>query len=195
MLYKTLALAGLLAGSAMADNMSLARTNLRTNEASIESLHIELEVEGERQLFPLMPGTKCPTGHVCKSRGIAPRVEVKMLQTGTNSLAKSIKDINKTPLAATFDWHELSNELNTVVNENKFCSRRKAMARAAGLAAGVAATTVAQPAFAAETKEVLMGTDAGGLKFVPEKTSICKGDSVKWYVHDAQCCSRLCFHH
>ena len=27
-----------------------------------------------------------------------------------------------------------------------------------------------------------MGTDSGGLQFVPAKTSICKGDSVKWYV-------------
>ena len=58
--------------------------------------------------------------------------------------------------------------------------RRTAMARAAGLAAGVALGTVNAPAYAAETKNVKMGNDAGGLKFEPEKISICKGDSVKW---------------
>merc|ERR1740139_1757852 len=121
----------------------------------------------------------------CKSRGIKPFVEVTMVSTGTSPLTKSIRDNSKTPLTAAFNWHELNNELNTVVNENKYCSRRKAMARAAGIAAGVAAATVSQPAFAAETKEVLMGTDAGGLKFVPEKTSICKGDSVKWIINKA----------
>jgi len=188
MIYKTLVLAGLFAGSATADNMSLARTNLRTTEVTtngVEHLEIELEVEGERQLFPLLPGTKCPTGHTCKSRGIKPFVEVTMVSTGTSPLTKSIRDNSKTPLTAAFNWHELNNELNTVVNENKYCSRRKAMARAAGIAAGVAAATVSQPAFAAETKQVLMGTDAGGLKFVPEKTSICKGDSVKWVINKA----------
>merc|ERR1719273_1288515 len=54
------------------------------------------------------------------------------------------------------------------------------MTRAAGLAAGVAAATVASPAYAAATAEVKMGTDSGQLIFVPAKTSICKGDSVKW---------------
>ena len=56
------------------------------------------------------------------------------------------------------------------------------MAKAAGLAAGISVAAVSSPAYAAETKEVKMGTDSGGLQFVPAKTSICKGDSVKWYV-------------
>ena len=56
------------------------------------------------------------------------------------------------------------------------------MARRPGPAAGVAIGTVSQPAYAAETKEVKMGSDSGQLIFVPAKISICKGDSVKWYV-------------
>merc|ERR1711992_392295 len=70
--------------------------------------------------------------------------------------------------------------MGTVVASNDYCSRRAAMARAAGLAAGLAATTVASPAYAAETKDVKMGSDSGQLVFVPAKVSICKGDSVKW---------------
>ena len=62
--------------------------------------------------------------------------------------------------------------------------RRQAMARAAGLVAGATVATVSAPAYSAETKEVLMGSDSGLLAFVPQKTSICKGDSVKWYVRD-----------
>merc|ERR1712086_1068967 len=92
----------------------------------------------------------------------------------------SLKDNLKTPLAATLDWQELNNNLNTVVASNDYCSRRSAMAKAAGLAAGVAVATVSQPAYAAETKEVKMGSDGGGLQFVPAKVTICKGDSVKW---------------
>ena len=48
------------------------------------------------------------------------------------------------------------------------------------MVAGVAATTAAMPAYAAETKEVKMGADSGLLVFVPAKTTICVGDSVKW---------------
>merc|ERR1719482_2642535 len=54
------------------------------------------------------------------------------------------------------------------------------MARAAGLAAGLALTQVNAPGFAAETKTVKMGTDAGQLVFVPDELKICKGDSVTW---------------
>ena len=54
------------------------------------------------------------------------------------------------------------------------------MARAAQLAAGVAATFASTSAYAAETKSVKMGTDSGLLVFEPAKTSICKGDTVKW---------------
>merc|ERR1712078_568464 len=128
-------------------------------------------VNGERQLFPLLPGTKCPTGHTCRSRvGIQ----------GVNPLAASLKNNMKTQLAASLDWNELNNNLNTVVASNDYCSRRSAMARAAGLAAGVSVAAVSAPAYGAETKDVKMGSDSGQLVFVPAKVTICAGDSVKW---------------
>merc|ERR1712161_152683 len=74
----------------------------------------------------------------------------------------------KSELAASVDWNEFNKELTSVVNGDNYCSRRQAMTRAAAVAAGVALTTVSSPAFAAETKVVQMGTDSGGLKFVPE---------------------------
>merc|ERR1719384_1872671 len=54
-----------------------------------------------------------------------------------------------------------------------------------GLAAGLTAAAVATPAYAAETKEVKMGSDSGLLAFVPQKTTICKGDTVKWVMNKA----------
>merc|ERR1711865_1265859 len=97
-----------------------------------------------------------------------------------NSLTKVFRDNYKTTLAAQMDWNEFNNEMNTVVSSNHFCSRRQAMARAAGLAAGVAASTVAMPAYAASTTEVKMGSDSGQLVFVPASITICAGDTVKW---------------
>jgi len=166
-MFKTLALIGLLGN---------ASARLLGGDANLDlgdHLDLEVMVEGQRQLFPLLPGTKCPTGHTCRTR---------TTHNGMTPMVSSLKDNLKTPLAAALDWNEFNNELNTVVQSNDYCSRRNAMARAAGLAAGVAAATVASPAYAAETKEVKMGTDSGQLVFVPAKISICKGDSVKWYV-------------
>jgi len=182
MISKTLVLIGLLGANVAADTMKMSLrasnpSNVETvvredEELEVEQLDLEVIVEGgERELFPLMPGTKCPTGHKC---------HVRNTRFGVVPMVGALRNNLKTPLAATLDWKELSNSLNTVVTSNNFCTRRGAMARAAGLAAGVAAVTVAQPAYAAETKVVQMGTDSGGLKFVPERTSICKGDSVKW---------------
>merc|ERR1719326_1415501 len=54
------------------------------------------------------------------------------------------------------------------------------MARAAGLAAGLALATVNAPAFAAETKTVKMGSDSGQLVFVPDEIKICAGDKITW---------------
>merc|ERR1712194_807298 len=68
---------------------------------------------GERQLFPLLPGTKCPTGHHCR---------VRTTSAGMNPMMGSLKDNLKTPLAATLDWQELNNNLNTVVASNDYCS-------------------------------------------------------------------------
>jgi len=126
---------------------------------------------GERQLFPLLPGTKCPTGHRCRTRAF---------EANQSPMLSALKANLKKPLAATLDWQEFNSNLNEVVRSNDYCSRRAAMSRAAGLAAGVAVTAVAQPSYAAETKAVKMGADSGLLVFEPAKTSICKGDSVTW---------------
>lgn len=165
MMFKTLVLAGLLGGA------SAKLGGKPTIDDADLHLDLELEIGGERQLFPLLPGTKCPTGHQCRVRSSSPNMSPMM---------SSLKNNLKTSLAATLDWEDLSNNLNTVVQSNDYCSRRAAMTRAAGLAAGVAATTVATPAYAAETKEVKMGSDSGQLVFVPAKISVCAGDSVKW---------------
>jgi len=74
----------------------------------------------------------------------------------------------------------LNDDLNTVVQSDSYCTRRHAMSRAAGLAAGLALASVNQPSFAAETKQVKMGSDSGQLVFVPDEIKICKGDSVTW---------------
>merc|ERR1719364_287912 len=74
----------------------------------------------------------------------------------------------------------LNDDMNTVVKSDSMCTRRRAMARAAGLAAGLALSTVSAPGFAAETKTVKMGSDNGQLVFVPDEIKICKGDSVTW---------------
>merc|ERR1712129_266929 len=60
------------------------------------------------------------------------------------------------------------------------CTRRSAMARAAGLAFGLSMAAVGAPGFAAETKTVKMGSDSGQLVFVPDEVKICKGDSITW---------------
>lgn len=167
MLFKSLALLGMIAASASAETVRGAEV---ANDSDL-ALDLEVMVNGERQLFPLLPGTKCPTGHTCRSRvGIQ----------GVNPLAASLKNNMKTQLAASLDWNELNNNLSTVVASNDYCSRRSAMARAAGLAAGVSVAAVSAPAYGAETKDVKMGSDSGQLVFVPAKITICAGDSVKW---------------
>jgi len=176
MIFKTLVLIGLLGGNAMAE------TNLRASkdemsEGFSEHLDLELEIEGERQLFPLLPGVKCPTGHTCRARNF----DYKAAHIhSTAPMVNSLKQNFKTSLAASMNWEEVNSNLNEVVNSGDYCSRRNAMARAAGLMAGLSAASVSKPAYAAETKEVLMGNDSGLLVFVPAKLSICKGDTVKW---------------
>jgi len=94
-------------------------------------------------------------------------------------LFASIKDNFKGPMTATQE-QEINHDLNTVVESGDYCQRRQAMARVAGMVAGMTLASVNAPAFAAETKEVMMGTDAGQLVFVPANAKVCKGDSVKW---------------
>merc|ERR1711988_1904304 len=89
------------------------------------------------------------------------------------------KSVDKTPVKA-LEMLALNDDLNTVVQSDSYCTRRHAMARAAGLAAGLALASVNAPGFAAETKSVKMGSDSGQLVFVPDELKICKGDSVTW---------------
>jgi plastocyanin len=93
----------------------------------------------------------------------------------------SVADQNgvKGPVKA-LEMLALNDDLNTVIQSDSMCTRRRAMARAAGLAAGLALSQVNAPAFAAETKKVKMGSDAGQLVFVPDEITICKGDTVTW---------------
>jgi len=173
MMKTSLVLAGLLSGNAAASNLRSGSV-----DSAVEHLDLELTVEGERQLFPLLPGTKCPTGHTCRSR--APAAGLATGRGDVSPLVPAMKGGLKTSLSMSLDWIDLNKNLQTVVASDDRCTRRNAMKRAAALASGVAASAVAGPAFAAETKEVKMGADSGLLVFEPAKTSICVGDSVKW---------------
>merc|ERR1712087_619573 len=74
----------------------------------------------------------------------------------------------------------LKEDMNLMVTSDSMCTRRQALARAAGLAAGLALSAVRAPGYAAETKTVKMGSDSGQLVFVPDEIKICKGDTVTW---------------
>lgn len=180
MLFKVAVLIGLFGVNASEENLNLrgadsdvASTSHHEEMGAIDHLDLEVTLEnGERELFPLLPGTKCPTGHTCRTRAFTGGL--------TNPLTSALKDNLWGPLTATMDWQEFNNDLNRVVKSDDYCSRRNAMARAAGILAGVAGATVSSPAYAAETKMVKMGADNGQLIFDPAKITICKGDSVKW---------------
>jgi len=176
MIYKTLLLIGLVGSNVMgkmirSDAADIDNVDNVLLPGEVEHLDLEVMVDGERQLFPLLPGVKCPPGHTCRVRTVGGSVA---------PMISSLKQSFKTTLQATVDWQELNNNLKTVVDSNNYCTRRRAMAQAAGIVAGISAATVSNPAYAAETKEVKMGNDSGLLVFVPAKLSICKGDSVKW---------------
>ena len=151
----TLVVLGLVSGAA-AQKMSLRRVEPAADAAapkasdylpgSIQHFDLEIEVEGgQRKLFPLLPGTPCPTGHTCRVRnGVA----------GSSSMMESMKDNMKDNVAVSLDWEAFNQNLDVVVASDDYCSRRAAMTRAAGLTAGLAVSTVAQPSYAAETKQV-----------------------------------------
>lgn len=130
MLFKSLAIVALLAQSAVADQMS--QQNLRAGdledtsgttlpaEVGVEHLDLEVTLEnGERELFPLLPGTKCPTGHTCRSRNIG-------TGAGVSPLVASMKDNMKAGLKASMDWQEFNNDMITVVKSGEKLSGAKA---------------------------------------------------------------------
>jgi len=121
-----------------------------------------------RELFPLVPGTK--------ARRWAARAAHRAAPSG---VAMAMADNMKNPIKG-LEMLALNDDMATVVKSDSYCTRRHAMARAAGLAAGLALAKVNSPAFAAETKSVKMGSDNGQLVFVPDEIKICKGDTVTW---------------
>jgi len=141
-----------------------------------DHLDLEVEVEGRRELFPLLPGVKCPKGHVCHSRSVGVATDKKMLPLVTNMRANQ----RDSALAMSLNWEKINDNLLETMSGDSYCNRRNAMKRAAGLASGVALMTVNSAAYAGESKSVQMGSDSGQLVFVPAKISICKGDTVVW---------------
>merc|ERR1719310_1862212 len=91
----------------------------------------------------------------------------------------SLGEQTKGPVKA-LEMLALNDDMDTIVKSDSMCTRRHAMARAMGLAAGLALSTVNAPGFAAETKAVKMGSDSGQLVFQPDEIKICSGDSITW---------------
>jgi plastocyanin len=177
MIYKTLAIGlGLLAGNAMAapteDAGSAERFERELNQIAEAG---GVAMERGRQLFPLYTvGTKC-----ARLREVHESVAARRGCSPNMALNQDGQVAGKGPVKA-LEMLALNDDLNTVVQSDSMCTRRHAMARAAGLAAGLSLASVSAPGFAAETKMVKMGSDSGQLVFVPDEIKICKGDSVTW---------------
>jgi len=148
--------------------------------AAVEEVAVTDPIEADnetvaqrRELFPLYSvGTKCAR------RGCSVYQQISSVNP-TMSLA----DGNVKGPVKALEMLALNDDLNTVVESDSMCTRRRAMARAAGLAAGLALSQVNAPGFAAATKTVKMGSDNGQLVFVPDEITICKGDTVTWVNH------------
>merc|ERR1719161_1393225 len=135
-----------------------------------EAVEAEVPMHPHRELFPMLIGTKC--ARFCDAAAGASRGAGPMMSTGDKIVVKG-------PVKA-LEMLALNDDLNTLVQSDSMCTRRSAMARAAGLAAGLSLAAVNAPGFAAETKMVKMGSDTGQLFFLPDEIKICKGDTVTW---------------
>jgi len=124
-----------------------------------------------RELFPVYA-----VGSKCARRGCS---IYHQIQAVNPQMSLADQSGAKGPVRA-LEMLALNDDLNTVIQSDDMCTRRRAMARAAGLAAGLALSAVNAPTFAAETKSVKMGSDSGQLVFVPDEIKICKGDTVTW---------------
>ena len=138
-------------------------------EQPTEAVTNEEHIEHGRELFPLYAlGTKCSRAeHALRQSCVKPMMGIADEQ-GVKGPVRALEML------------ALNDDLQTVVKSDSMCTRRHAMARAAGLAAGLALSTVNAPGFAAETKKVKMGADNGNLVFVPDELKICTGDTVTW---------------
>jgi len=102
----------------------------------------------------------------------APVVSAKEILTGMQPVGNRIGE----PVMEAQTDKQIRNALSMYDRCDSYCCRRDMLARAVG----AAAITLGAPALAAETKQVKMGSDSGGLMFVPNEVTICKGDSVEW---------------
>jgi len=176
-MLKTLTI-GLLAGHAAAaptaPTEEIATTEQKLNNHWRELVETveNAPTQRGRELFPIYAfANKC----------------AKLVSKEITSVSKPMMSLNEGikgqgPVKA-LEMLALNDDLNTVVQSDSMCTRRRAMARAAGLAAGLALTQVNAPGFAAETKTVKMGSDSGQLVFVPDEIKICKGDTVTWVMN------------
>ena len=172
MLYKTL-----LVGVGVAAVLAAPTVEVEKIEKIERQLFDDADaaaVQRGRELFPLYSlGNKC--ARLCHAKDRA----IKEIAAVNPKMNMCDAEATKGPVK-TLEMLALNDDLNTVVQSNSMCTRRHAMARAAGLAAGLALSTVQAPGFAAETKMVKMGSDNGQLVFVPDEITICSGDSVTW---------------
>jgi plastocyanin len=165
MIYTALIFIGVLAQQA-------AAAPAPAEEVAVEQVESS---EHGRELFPVYAlGTKCAR-RGCSIYQQITAVNPMMSAVGGEAQSTGVKG----PVKA-LEMLALNDDLNTVIMSDDMCTRRRAMARAAGLAAGLALSAVNAPTFAAETKMVKMGSDSGQLVFVPDEIKICKGDSVTW---------------
>merc|ERR1719331_2380704 len=118
----------------------------------IEDVVDAKEEAQRRELFPLYS-----VGSKCARRGCSVYHQISAINP---MMAVSDQNAVKGPVKA-LEMLALNDDLNTVVQSDNMCTRRRAMARAAG--------------FAAETKTVKMGSDSGQLVFVPDELKICAG--------------------
>ena len=162
-MLKTLTAIGLLAGHvAAAPVEDLEKVDMEKIE----------DVEAQRrELFPLYS-----VGSKCARRGCSIYHQISSVNP---MMALNDKTDVKGPVKA-LEMLALNDDLNTVVQSDSMCTRRHAMARAAGLAAGLALSQVNAPGFAAATTTVKMGSDNGQLVFVPDEIKVCKGDTITW---------------
>ena len=154
MMYKSLFLVvGVLTGQ-VAAAPALREGNVWQKPEAVEGAS-EAITRG-RELFPIYAlKNKCSA--YCASAAASRTGPVEMVSAGQN-----VKVVKALEMLA------LNDDLNTVVKSDNMCTRRAAMARAAGLAFGLSMAAVGAPGFAAETKTVKMGSDSGQLVFVPD---------------------------
>jgi len=165
MIYKLSLIVGVLVGQ-----IAAAPTET-TGVATPAVEDVEDVSDNRRELFPVYS-----IGNKCARRGCSIYNQISSVNP-----QMALKDnIGVQGPVKTLEMLALNDDLNTVVESPYRCTRRNAMTRAAGLAAGLALSAVNQPGFAAETKKVKMGSDAGQLVFQPDEIKICKGDSVTW---------------